>query len=277
MKLSVFLIVRDESKVLERCILSLRGLQDELVVVDTGSQDDTISIARRHTSLVYEIPWENDFSKAWNYAMDRCTGDWLFVMAADQLLGSEPADIRHYLQETPHTVVDFRIRHGSLEYHYPRVFRSNLGYKFVGPVHEYLSAPQGVKSDFLILHERPGKTDRERNLKILMGAERTPRNLFYLGRECYDLGKYTNSIAWLSEYLPRSTWDAEKAEALYTMALCYRALADYPRAKRSALQALSINPAFSAPYRLLNSLDGKAAWLELAKAANDSNTLFRWN
>ena len=77
MTLSVCMIVRDEAPVLERCLDSLRGVWDELIVLDTGSVDETPEIARRYTDKVFFMPWEDDFAAARNRAFSYATGDWL--------------------------------------------------------------------------------------------------------------------------------------------------------------------------------------------------------
>ncbi len=60
--LSLCMIVRDEEAVLSRCLDSVRGIADEIILVDTGSRDRTKEIAARYTERVYDFPWQNDFS-----------------------------------------------------------------------------------------------------------------------------------------------------------------------------------------------------------------------
>ena len=65
--ISLCMIVKNEEKVLGRCLESAKRLADEIVIVDTGSEDRTREIARQYTSRVYEIPWRDDFSQARNF------------------------------------------------------------------------------------------------------------------------------------------------------------------------------------------------------------------
>ncbi len=90
--LSVILIVKNESAVLSQCLESVVGIADEIVVCDTGSNDDTMAIARSHGARVHAIPWENDFAKARNASIALATGDWLLHMDADEVL--DPVDAR---------------------------------------------------------------------------------------------------------------------------------------------------------------------------------------
>ena len=73
--LSVVMIVKNEAECLGECLESVRGIADELVIADTGSTDDTVSVAQRFGAVVFEIPWTDDFAEARNRGMARATGD----------------------------------------------------------------------------------------------------------------------------------------------------------------------------------------------------------
>ena len=79
-RLSVCMITRNESADLARCLSSAKGLADELVVVDTGSTDDTIAIARSFGAHVIEHAWRHDFAEARNVSLDAATGDWILSL-----------------------------------------------------------------------------------------------------------------------------------------------------------------------------------------------------
>ncbi|MDP6775756.1 MAG: glycosyltransferase, partial [Candidatus Latescibacteria bacterium] len=76
-KLSVCMIARDEAQFLTRCLESIQGLADEVVVGDTGSTDDTRQVAVEGGARVVEAPWEDDFSLARNAVLEEATGDWV--------------------------------------------------------------------------------------------------------------------------------------------------------------------------------------------------------
>jgi len=80
---SASLIVRDEQHCLERCLQSLRGVADQIVVVDTGSTDRTVEIARVWADRVCSFPWTDDFSAARNFAIDQADGEYLLMIDAD--------------------------------------------------------------------------------------------------------------------------------------------------------------------------------------------------
>jgi tetratricopeptide (TPR) repeat protein len=83
MKTSLCMIVKDEAQHLDECLASVHGLADEVVVVDTGSRDDTRDIARARGAQVFDFPWCDDFSAARNESIERANGQWILWMDAD--------------------------------------------------------------------------------------------------------------------------------------------------------------------------------------------------
>ncbi len=94
-RLSVAMIVRNEQDVLAESIESVRTIADEIVVLDTGSTDQTTDIAARQGALVTQTPWTDDFSAARNRCLDQVTGDWILWLDAGQRLDAESADVIH--------------------------------------------------------------------------------------------------------------------------------------------------------------------------------------
>jgi glycosyltransferase involved in cell wall biosynthesis len=90
MKLSIGMMVKNEEKNLERCLESLQPLREaidsELIIVDTGSEDATVDIAKRYTDKVYFHPWNNNFSEMRNITISYAKGEWFLVMDADEVL-----------------------------------------------------------------------------------------------------------------------------------------------------------------------------------------------
>jgi len=90
MSLSACLIVRDEERFLPRCLESLRGHVDEICVLDTGSSDRTLEIARAHGARTGHRAWDDDFSRARNASLDLAGGDWILQIDADEELVPPP-------------------------------------------------------------------------------------------------------------------------------------------------------------------------------------------
>lgn len=85
-KLSLCMIVKNEERWLDACLRSVEGLADEIVIVDTGSTDRTLDIAKSHGARVFHETWADDFSKARNASLEKATGDWILVLDADEVI-----------------------------------------------------------------------------------------------------------------------------------------------------------------------------------------------
>ncbi len=83
---SLCMIVKNEQENLAGCLNSVRGLVDEIIVVDTGSTDATVEIAKSFRARVYQVPWKGDFAEARNQSISRATGDWIVYLDADERL-----------------------------------------------------------------------------------------------------------------------------------------------------------------------------------------------
>lgn len=148
-RISLCIIARDEAAAIGRCLESVRNAVDEMIVVDTGSQDDTREIARGLGAKVFEARWQNDFSQARNLGIERASGDWILCLDADEELVAKDQDvlrktIRAYagaegltvpvaslVDETDSTI---RVVQESL-----RLFRNRPEHRFEGAIHEQVA------------------------------------------------------------------------------------------------------------------------------------------
>lgn len=96
-RLSVVMIAKNESKFLRGCLESVRAVADEIVLVDTGSTDDTCQIAAEFGAKVIHHPWNDDFAAARNVSLTHATGDWALWIDADERLAKGDADLLRYL------------------------------------------------------------------------------------------------------------------------------------------------------------------------------------
>ncbi len=135
---SACLIVKNEAAFLEGCLLSLRGKVDEIVVVDTGSTDNTRDIALRHGCKLHEFAWCHDFSAARNYGLDRATGDWILYIDADERLSLDGNDRLGDLLPAGAAAarVRFRPRSDTTCYDELRLFLNDPRIRFEGSMHE---------------------------------------------------------------------------------------------------------------------------------------------
>jgi len=86
---SLCMIVKDEEPVLARCIQSVHGIFDEIIIVDTGSTDNTKQIARQFTKRIYNFEWVDDFAKARNFSFSKSTKDFIMWLDADDIITDE--------------------------------------------------------------------------------------------------------------------------------------------------------------------------------------------
>jgi len=269
MKLSVAMIVKNEESCLRRCLESVKDL-GQLVVIDTGSIDSTKEIARSYTKNVYDFTWTDSFSEARNYALSKCTGDWVLSIDADEELISLPIHFKG-------KAMNVTLTNNGHVHKVPRLFKK--GAQWVGDVHEVINALASGDSGAVIRfgYSDAHKNDPDRNLRILLKSERTPRTLFYLGREYFERKKYDDAIAVLKEYLAVATWLPEKAEAYLTLARCYWYTTRGDEAREACLRAIEQNPMFKEALLLMSEMHyepRKTAWKTLAKEATNEDVLF---
>ncbi len=206
--LSVSMIVKNEEKFLPGCLESIRSIADEIVIADTGSSDSTIAIAQSYGAVVVQTSWEGDFARARNFSLERCTGQWVLYVDADERLDPAQADyIRAIVEHAPEETGAFlctivsphRQRDNSTEHHsgaYPRLFR-NLGYpvvQFQGRVHEQISpslltAGKTIANSDIIIHH----LGYEQSIEVMQ--KKVQRNFELLMRHIQE--EPTNGQAWL--------------------------------------------------------------------------------
>jgi glycosyltransferase involved in cell wall biosynthesis len=289
---SAALIVKNEARTLGRCLESIRGAVDDIVVVDTGSRDETADIARAHGARVFEFAWRDDFAAARQFAFDRATSDWVFWLDADdEVTGADR--IRSLVTSAAGDVSCFYWRyilgrdargvptHASWR---ERCVRNDGSYRWVGRVHEVLVGPRpgaGAKTEDVFVEHHPieERAPRSRrNLEILeaevaAAEDRVdPRQLFYLGREYIDAGDVRRGIDTLARYVALGTWADERYLAQVQIADLHRAAGRYPEALDAYWAAIKILPRWpdayfgiAATYYFLQEWASVAHWTEIAR------------
>lgn len=176
--ISICMIVKNEEKHLARCLDSLQGLWDELIIVDTGSTDHTKNIAAEYTSHIYDYQWRDDFAHARNYSFSLAHCDYIYAPDADEVLDSANRQKFRQLKQTllPEIEIVQMIyvnRHSyqtteNFEKDYrPKLFKRLRTFQWIEPVHETIRLqPVVYDSDIEILH-LPGNSHASRDLKLL--------------------------------------------------------------------------------------------------------------
>lgn len=162
--ISLCMIVKNEEKVLDRCLAPLVPLVDEIIIADTGSTDRTKEIALRYTDKVYDYQWENDFSKARNFVFSKATMDYIYSADADEILDEENRKRFRILKEAMLPEIDIvqmyyvnQLSHNTV-YNYdkeyrPKLFKRIRTFQWIDPIHETIrTEPVIFDSDIEILH-----------------------------------------------------------------------------------------------------------------------------
>lgn len=274
MSLSVCLIVKNEQEVLARCLTCAEKFADEIVVVDTGSSDDTVKIAKGFTDKVFFFKWCDDFSAARNFAFEKAECDLLMWLDADDTVTDENCKKIVALKESfdgydmafmPYAAA-FDNGTPTYVYNRERIFRRDGNYKFSGAVHEAVT-PSGniLYSDAVIFHKKVKENEPMRNLRILqkqiaLGVPLDDRQKFYYGRELLFNKMYLEAAAVLENFLNGNGWFVNKAEACMNLYYAYKALND-ERALPSLLKSFLISPPCPQACCILGEyFTGKGEW-----------------
>lgn len=102
--LSVAMIVKNEAHNLDRALGSISSYVDEIIIVDTGSTDETVEVAKKYTDKIYFYEWRDDFSEARNYSLQFATCEWVLIYDADEEVKESFANIREFLKSLPNDV-----------------------------------------------------------------------------------------------------------------------------------------------------------------------------
>ncbi len=214
--LSLCMIVKNEEETLGRCLESVKDIMDEIIIVDTGSDDNTKNIAKKYTDLIYDFEWVDDFSAARNYSFSKATKEYVMWMDADDVILEENRIELKKLKENFNTKVDTVIMKYQLvsresgkiaTYFYrERIVRRSKGFKWYDPIHEYiLYSGTYMKSDIAVTHMKMHPPTR-RNLEIFenyiaKGNELSERNWFYYARELFNAGEIEKASVYYNKFI----------------------------------------------------------------------------
>jgi len=211
-KLSLVMIVKDEQDMLGPCLDSVKDVVDEMIIVDTGSTDDTVKIAESYGAKIIDFPWTGSFAEARNVSLDHATGDWVLHLDADErIVPDDAARIRPLLArtyregfqlvETNYTGESENA--GVVTHNALRIWRHRPEYRFTGAIHEQKTdnmpiwlAERFELTPIRMLHfgylkEVINSRDKsKRNLDLLLAEERenpSAFNQFNIGTEYLQL------------------------------------------------------------------------------------------
>ncbi len=258
--ISLCMIVKNEEAVLARCLDSIRGCVEEIIIVDTGSNDATKEIAARYTDQIYDFEWIDDFAAARNFAFSKATKEFAMWLDADDLLtdadrqaflglkDSIPSDADVVMLRY-HTAFDEQGK-PVFTYYRERLIRTAIDFCWKGRVHEAIvHSGRVLYSDVAISHHSVKTSYSDRNLRIYekqiaAGEALSPRDRFYYGRELYYHKYYDQAKQALGEFLSSGLgWVENNIEACKILSYCYLETNDL----FSALNALTASFRYDAP------------------------------
>lgn len=263
--ISCCMIVKNEEAFLAQCLESVQSHVDELIIVDTGSTDFTVDIARRYTDKVYFHPWEDSFSKARNQANSYATMDWIFSIDADEeLLPGNGPKLREAVANagdadalTVNIISIYDQGRKTARHNFQRIFRNKENIKFVSTVHNVLvGAEKKLYTKIELMHYGYNHEEKIRNEKFHRTAgllrkqiEEDPDNPL----PHHYLGASYLSLAMLDECIKESLLAIELSEkqgddntvflwSYYNAGFCLLGKGDVEQAERVALKALDKFP-----------------------------------
>lgn len=243
--ISLCMIAKDEAQQIARCINSVKDFVHQMVVVDTGSTDNTAKIAADLGAEVYHYRWQDDFSAARNFSLEQATGQWILFLDADEELDKNTgAALEAAVADRRYdgywlSFINIYQNQPSSRFLSFRLFRNNPRFRFESPIHEQIlpavlrhSSPERIgQINVTVFHY--GYEDQQiemknkvaRNIRILNKARRQYGEAgfihFYLGVEYQRLGRYQRALTHYTHSLCQSTVaDAYTPALIRSMAYC---------------------------------------------------------
>ncbi len=251
--ISVCMIVKNEEAVLKRCLDSLKGIADEIIIVDTGSTDRTKEIAALYTSRIYDFTWIYDFAAARNFAFSKATKDYIYSADADEVL--EETDRQKFLMLKQALLPEIEIvemiyvnpADCNMVYNFtkeprPKLFKRLREFRWIDPIHETVAlAPLVYSSDIEIQH-RPQNMHSDRDFDAML---RELKRTGYLSERLYSMYAKELFISGTEEdFEAAASWFKKRiaqpniAEEARTEAVCV--LAKYASVQKKYEEMLSI-------------------------------------
>jgi glycosyltransferase involved in cell wall biosynthesis/SAM-dependent methyltransferase len=277
--ISVCIIVKNEP-LLENCVKSIRDYVKEIVIVDTGSTDNTIVVANSLADI-FEIYTDcnnletgliEDFSKARQRSFELASQPWvMWVDADDVIVGSENLLKLISNVNTTDTAVSFMFPY---EYSYneldqctcvhyrERLVSNKNKFHWINPVHEVLVANENVQCTYItddsIIYKHKRQYSNKpiepgRNLRILRNyiakiGDSDARQLYYLGLECYNNNLIEEAIQNLTKYVEVSGWDDERAMACLKLVDIFQVICKYNEGLKWAFKTIEIKETWGEGY-----------------------------
>ena len=248
------MIVKNEEIVLTRCLDSVKEIVDEIIIVDTGSEDRTKEIARGYTDKIYIFQWIDDFAAARNFAFEKATMDYILWLDADDVFMEEDQQKLLELKKTLDPSVDSVTMHYYLAFdgkgnvtsslRRNRLLKRSRNFRWEGAVHECLVVGGTIfNSDIAVTHKKVRTDTGNRNIEIYerrlaRGEAFSPRDLYYYANELLDHQRHQDASEYYVKFLDTGQgWFEDNIAACGKLADIYIHLKDWDNAMKYALQS----------------------------------------
>lgn len=256
--ISLCMIVKNEEKILERCLSSVHDLVDEIIIVDTGSTDDTKQIARKFTNHIYDFKWIDDFAAARNFSFSKATKDYQMWLDADDILEDEDREKFKILKHKITSDIDVVLtRYNSVfdENNIPvvthereRLVKTKNNYKWIEPVHERIEYgnDRSLRAEnIFITHKKENPVaSTGRNMKIYEKQLKNGISLslhanYQFAMELRNVKRYVEAAFYIEKYLRHIPKNGENVTSAYFhLAECYSELGKNEEAFNLLLESL---------------------------------------
>ncbi len=267
---SLCMIVKNEERVLERCLNSVADLMDEIIIVDTGSEDRTKEIAQKYTDKIYDFVWTGSFSDARNYAFSKAGCDYIYSADADEILDEENRQRFRQLKAAILPEIDIvqmkyanQLEFGTI-YNFdeelrPKLFKRVRTFQWNEPIHEtIILEPVIYDSDVVIIH-KPEQSHTSRDIaafeRIIKEGKTLSKRLHNLyAKELFVSGSDEDCMRAVS-FFERSAMDGtrsldEMKEACCVAARGNRLLGNIPTFFKYALKNVAADGCAEICYEL---------------------------
>jgi glycosyltransferase involved in cell wall biosynthesis len=243
--ISLCIIVKNEEDTLERCLKSVAGIVDEIVIIDTGSTDKTKEIAGKFSLNIYDFEWIDDFSAARNYSFSKATKEYILWLDADDvLLEADRLKLMNLKHNLSHNIDVVMMKYnysfdnsGNVTFSHfrERLLKRSKGFKWNDPIHEWVVIYGNIiYTDICITHEKL-HYNSSRNLMILqkMAAAGKPfslRNIFYFACELHLNGLYDAAGVYFNKFLDLGNRSEDaRTEVCYYLGYYYKIIGNYAK------------------------------------------------
>ncbi|AOT69342.1 glycosyltransferase family 2 protein [Geosporobacter ferrireducens] len=286
--ISLCMIVKNEEKVLARCLDSVQGIADEIIIVDTGSEDSTKSIAQNYTDKIYNFQWIDDFAAARNFAFEKATMEYILWLDADDIFMEADQKKLLELKKTLDPSVDAVAMHYHLAFDAKgnvtsslkrnRLVKRSRNFRWEGAVHECLVVGGNIfNSDIAVTHKKERADTVNRNIEIYerrleKGEAFSPRDLYYYANELLDHQRHQEAAEYYIKFLDTKLgWYEDNIAACGKLSDIYSHLKDWDNAMKFSLQSFNYDvPRAEACCRIgflflnKNMVKQAAAWYQIA-------------